>query len=141
MGAGTGGSPQPGRRLTIHLGWSCVLRGLRRPVLGHGRENRQDSLAFQYGPEAQRGTHDLQPQRKTIRCSQRGSRCHQLLPLRQEMKLLALLAVGSAAAWGQSRYEVTDESPLVVLRDNVASVEAAVAPQAGGELSSFRVRR
>jgi galactose mutarotase-like enzyme len=57
------------------------------------------------------------------------------------MKLLSLLAICSAAAWTQNRYEVIDESPLVVLRDNAAGIEAAVASQAGGELSSFRVRR
>ncbi len=46
----------------------------------------------------------------------------------------------------QNRYSISDEnaagpgSPLVVvLRDNVAGVEAAVAPSEGGELSSYRV--
>ncbi len=54
--------------------------------------------------------------------------------------LLSILAC-SAVVWGQNRYEVHDEAPLIVLRDNVAGIEAAVAPKAGGELSSFRVRR
>lgn len=47
----------------------------------------------------------------------------------------------------QSRYTVADEpargpdSPrVVVLRDNVTGVEAAVAPSEGGELSSYRAR-
>ncbi len=47
----------------------------------------------------------------------------------------------------QNRYSVSDEaagvagSPqVVVLRDNVAGAEAAVAPSQGGELSSYRVR-
>jgi gluconolactonase len=47
----------------------------------------------------------------------------------------------------QDRYTVSDEPaagpgtpPVVVLRDNQAGVEAAVAPSEGGELSSFRVR-
>jgi gluconolactonase len=47
----------------------------------------------------------------------------------------------------QDRYTITDEPaaapgtpPVVVLRDNQAGVEAAVAPSEGGELSSFRVR-
>lgn len=57
------------------------------------------------------------------------------------MKPLVLIVSCSLVALGQSRYEVHDEAPLVVLRDNVAGVEAAVAPQAGGELSSYRVRR
>src|SRR3954471_21776465 len=57
------------------------------------------------------------------------------------MKSLFLLTVCSAVAWSQNRYEVKDESPLIILRDNVAGIEAAVAPHAGGELSSFRVRR
>jgi gluconolactonase len=56
------------------------------------------------------------------------------------MKILVLFAV-CGAVWGQGRYEVIDEPPLIVLRDNVAGVEVAVAPQAGGELSSYRVRR
>src|SRR3954454_17169468 len=57
------------------------------------------------------------------------------------MKPLLLFAVCSALAWSQSRYELKDEAPLIVLRDNVSGIEAAVAPQAGGELSSYRVRR
>ncbi|MCU1262020.1 MAG: gluconolactonase [Bryobacterales bacterium] len=47
----------------------------------------------------------------------------------------------------QDRYTVSDEPaagpgtpPVIVLRDNQAGVEAAVAPSEGGELSSFRVR-
>jgi gluconolactonase len=56
------------------------------------------------------------------------------------MKPLLVLAFCSIA-WSQSRYEIADETPLIVLRDNNAGIEAAVSPQAGGELSSFRVRR
>ena len=48
---------------------------------------------------------------------------------------------------GQTRYTVTDElaagpgtPKVVVLRDTVAGVEAAVAPSEGGELSSYRAR-
>lgn len=53
------------------------------------------------------------------------------------------------ATWalGQSRYTVADElasgpgSPrVVVLRDSVAEVEAAIAPSEGGELASYRVK-
>ena len=47
----------------------------------------------------------------------------------------------------QNRYSVSDEPaagldspPVVVLRDNVAGVEAAVAPSEGGELSSYRIQ-
>lgn len=47
----------------------------------------------------------------------------------------------------QNRYSVSEEpasapgSPrVVILRDNMAGVEAAVAPSEGGELSSFRVK-
>ncbi len=57
------------------------------------------------------------------------------------MKALLLFAVCSAVTWGQGRYQVEDEAQLIVLRDNAAGIEAAVAPQAGGELSSYRVRR
>ena len=47
----------------------------------------------------------------------------------------------------QNRYSISDEnasgtgSPsVIVLRDNVAGVEAAVAPSEGGELSSYRIK-
>ena len=49
--------------------------------------------------------------------------------------------------FGQTRYTVSDEDAagpgtpkVVVLRDTVGGVEAAVAPSRGGELSSFRVK-
>ena len=48
----------------------------------------------------------------------------------------------------QARYSVTDEDAMgpgsprvVVLHDNVAGAEAAIAPTQGGELSSFKVTR
>jgi len=60
--------------------------------------------------------------------------------------VIFFLAAFTAAAAG--RYEVSrerargPETPeLVVLRDRVAGLEAAIAPTEGGELSSFRVRR
>lgn len=56
---------------------------------------------------------------------------------------LTLLA---SSALSQARYAITDESAsgpdspkVIVLHDNVAGVEAAVAPTEGGELSSFKV--
>lgn len=59
---------------------------------------------------------------------------------------LALIAVYSMSA--QPRYAVDGEPAagpgtpaVVVLRDRIAGVEAAVAPSEGGELSSFRVKR
>jgi gluconolactonase len=57
------------------------------------------------------------------------------------MKFLIFLVLCSAVLRSQSRYEVIDQPPLIVIRDNNAGFEAAIAPQAGGELSSFRVRR
>src|SRR6478672_2388708 len=56
------------------------------------------------------------------------------------MKTLLTFASCCFVVCAQGRYEVKDEARLVILRDNAAGVEAAVAPQAGGELSSFRVR-
>ncbi|MEJ7606246.1 MAG: hypothetical protein WKF37_08255 [Bryobacteraceae bacterium] len=63
------------------------------------------------------------------------------------IKLLAAIALIASSALAQHRYSVSDEasagpgSPaVVVLRDNVAGVEAAVAPSEGGELSSYRVK-
>ena len=62
---------------------------------------------------------------------------------------IAILIVGLAPhlGLGQDRYSISDQdaagpgSPrLVVLKDSVAGVEAAVAPTEGGELSSFKVR-
>ena len=62
------------------------------------------------------------------------------------MKLCVILFSGLACL-AQDRYTVNREpakgpgSPeVVVLRDNVAGVEAAIAPSQGGELSSYRVR-
>jgi len=57
------------------------------------------------------------------------------------MKTLLIFSACCLAACAQSRYEVGNDAQFVILRDNTAGVEAAVAPQAGGELSSFRVRR
>ena len=53
---------------------------------------------------------------------------------------IALGLLCCTAAFGQERYSISDEPMLVVLRDNVAGVEAAVAPSEGGELSSYRVK-
>ena len=60
--------------------------------------------------------------------------------------ILTLAAVVSAQAICQARYTIADErasapdSPrVVVLRDNIAGAEAAIAPSEGGELSSFKV--
>jgi gluconolactonase len=64
-------------------------------------------------------------------------------------QITALLASCLVAhlGFGQDRYTVSEEdasgpgSPrVVVLRDNVAGVEAAVAPSEGGELSSYKVK-
>jgi gluconolactonase len=64
-------------------------------------------------------------------------------------RISALLAFCLTAhlSFGQDRYTVSEEdasspgSPrVVVLRDNVAGVEAAVAPSEGGELSSYKVK-
>ncbi len=67
---------------------------------------------------------------------------------RRCLAVVALVSTLQALpAFAQSRYSVSDESAagpgtpaLVVLRDNVAGVEAAVAPTEGGELSSYRVK-
>ena len=63
------------------------------------------------------------------------------------MRVLMALAVAAVAVSGQTRYSVADEPAagpgtprVVVLRDNVGGVEAAVAPSEGGELSSYRAR-
>jgi gluconolactonase len=60
---------------------------------------------------------------------------------------LLVLWLATVLAFGQNRYTIADEdaagpgSPrVVVLRDSVAHVEAAVAPSQGGELSSYRVQ-
>jgi gluconolactonase len=60
---------------------------------------------------------------------------------------LLVLWFATVLAFGQNRYTIADEdaagpgSPrVVVLRDSVAHVEAAVAPSQGGELSSYRVQ-
>jgi gluconolactonase len=68
---------------------------------------------------------------------------------RRFTRIAALLAFGLAAhlGFGQDRYTLSEEdasgpgSPrVVVLRDTVAGVEAAVAPSEGGELSSYKVK-
>jgi gluconolactonase len=60
---------------------------------------------------------------------------------------LLVLWLATGLALGQTRYTIADEdasgpgSPrVVVLRDSVGHVEAAVAPSQGGELSSYRVQ-
>jgi len=60
--------------------------------------------------------------------------------------LLGLLGLGTLSAQ-QSRYSVSEEMasgpgspPVVVIRDDSAGMEAAVAPSEGGELSSLRVK-
>jgi gluconolactonase len=60
---------------------------------------------------------------------------------------LLVLCLATPLAFSQNRYTIADEdaagpgSPrVVVLRDSVANVEAAVAPSQGGELSSYRVQ-
>jgi galactose mutarotase-like enzyme len=57
------------------------------------------------------------------------------------------ICLATHPGFGQSRFTISDEaagapgSPqVVVLRDNAARVEAAVAPSEGGELSSYRVQ-
>ena len=64
------------------------------------------------------------------------------------LRVAVLLVAGAAPyAAAQSRYTITDEASagpgtpqVIVLHDNVAGVEAAVAPSQGGELSSYRVK-
>ena len=60
---------------------------------------------------------------------------------------LVLLCLAVSMGFGQARYTVSDEDAagpgtprVVVLRDTVGGLEAAVAPSQGGELSSFRVK-
>jgi gluconolactonase len=57
------------------------------------------------------------------------------------------LYLAASMGFGQARYTVSDEDAagpgtpnVVVLRDTVSGLEAAVAPSQGGELSSFRVK-
>jgi gluconolactonase len=59
----------------------------------------------------------------------------------------AVICVAAFPCVAQNRYSVSEElangpgSPrVIVLRDNTAGIEAAVAPSEGGELSSFRVK-
>jgi gluconolactonase len=61
--------------------------------------------------------------------------------------ILVAIAFTTVPLLAQSRYSVSDEpaagpgSPrVVVLRDSMAGVEAAVTPSEGGELSSYRVK-
>ncbi len=58
---------------------------------------------------------------------------------------ILLLCFAVPLGFGQGRYSVSDEDAagpgtpkVVVLRDGVAGIEAAIAPSQGGELSSFR---
>ncbi len=67
---------------------------------------------------------------------------------RRCLATIVLLSILQARpAFARGRYTVSDESAagpgtpgIVVLRDNVAGVEAAVTPSEGGELSSYRVK-
>jgi len=68
-------------------------------------------------------------------------------PCRRGAWLLALVTGWSGAATPQDRYSTSREaargadSPrVIVLRDNTAGLEAAIAPSQGGELTSLRVR-
>jgi gluconolactonase len=61
---------------------------------------------------------------------------------------LVLIIAAAPLALAQARYSITDDdsmgpgSPrIVILHDNTAGAEAAVAPSQGGELASFRVTR
>ena len=61
--------------------------------------------------------------------------------------VLTFLLCFSGAAFAAERYQILEdraagpgEPLLLVLRDNAAGVEAAIAPAKGGELSSFRIR-
>ena len=63
------------------------------------------------------------------------------------MRALFGLFLAALSVPAQTRYTITDEPAagpgtpqVVVLRDNVAGVEAAVAPSEGGELSSYRAK-
>lgn len=63
------------------------------------------------------------------------------------LSCLLLACLFQFAALAAERYQVLedrakgpDAPPLVVLRDNTAGVEAAIAPTKGGELSSLRLR-
>ncbi len=60
---------------------------------------------------------------------------------------IAAITLAALPCLAQSRYSISDEpangpgSPqVVVLRDRIAGVEAAITPSQGGELSSFRVK-
>jgi galactose mutarotase-like enzyme len=61
--------------------------------------------------------------------------------------MLLVVWLATPLAFSQNRYTIADEDAagpgtprVVVLRDSVANVEAAVAPSQGGELSSYRVQ-
>jgi len=59
--------------------------------------------------------------------------------------LAVAICLVTASAAAESRYivekaELADATSLIVLRDNVSGVEAAVAPSHGGELAGLRVR-
>lgn len=69
--------------------------------------------------------------------------------IKQRVRILILIAFCAfpSVSFAQTRYTVFEEdagtpgSPrVVVLRDNTAGVEAAVAPSEGGELTSYRVK-
>ncbi len=69
------------------------------------------------------------------------------MKIRFRMLVLMNLALAATLGFSQARYTVSDEDAagsgtprVVVLRDTVAGVEAAVAPSEGGELSSYRVK-
>jgi galactose mutarotase-like enzyme len=65
----------------------------------------------------------------------------------RRVSTLVFLYLAASMGFGQARYTVSDEDAagpgtpkVVVLRDAVGGLEAAVAPSQGGELSSFRVK-
>src|ERR1700739_2680824 len=69
--------------------------------------------------------------------------------IKQRVRILILIAfcAFTSVSFAQTRYTVYEEdastpgSPrVIVLRDNTAGVEAAVAPSEGGELTSYRVK-
>ncbi len=66
-------------------------------------------------------------------------------PATARFLVVALFVGGGSMCVGQSRYSITDEgggnsTHFVVLHDAVSGVEAVIAPDEGGELSSFRIR-
>ena len=70
-----------------------------------------------------------------------------LLLAMRRIYTLIVLCLAASTGFGEARYTVSGEDAagpgtpkVVVLRDTVGGLEAAVAPSQGGELSSFRVK-